>query len=67
MALRMIIFICEECGHEFEELVDTEDGKADPIPCEECGNDSHITTDFSQRVHRDGNKYRHVSWSLHSV
>jgi hypothetical protein len=39
MGLRMITFECNECGHRFEELVNTVEGiTKETLPCEFCDN-----------------------------
>jgi len=68
MKRRMVLFECAECGHEFEELIIYDDeGNPDETPgCEKCSSESCAPTeDIRKRLHRDGDHYKHISWSLH--
>jgi len=64
LLLRMIIFVCPNCGQEQEELVETnENGNIqESILCTHCSV-SMIKGNFLSQIHREGAKYRHVSWS----
>ena len=67
MSLRMIDFECSECGFRFEECVDTQVGIADPEKCPKCNNEAPMVMDIQTRIHREGNRYRDVSWSTWNV
>jgi len=66
-ALRMIDYKCGECGEEWEELVETVEGRGEPIPCNICGKKAIMIDEFDKMVHRDGNRYRDVSWSTWNI
>ena len=68
MKRRMIDFFCLECGEEFEELMFyNKKGKADTkVVCPKCSSeDMEEIQDIRTRIHKDGNHYSHVTWSLH--
>jgi putative FmdB family regulatory protein len=67
MALRMIDFKCDSCGHIFEELADATDGIAEPEECPKCGKEATMIMDISTRIHRQGNRYRDVSWIIWAI
>jgi len=62
----MIWHVCPECHKELEELISLDsEGTPDETPvCPNCKTVMEMVKDFNRKVHEDGNKYRHVSWSL---
>lgn len=63
MKLRMIEFYCLECGHTEEELVDLD---AFVYPkCQFDGTQMQLVRPIEQQIHRPGNHYKHISWSVH--
>jgi hypothetical protein len=67
VALRMIDFECNECKYIFEELVEAKDGISSDMECLKCGHWASMIMDVNVRVHRNGNRYRDVSWSTWSI
>ncbi len=67
MALRMIDFYCTNCKLEFEEIVFAENGIKEKEPCPKCGKNADMIMDIDKRVHRQGNRYRDVSWSTWAI
>jgi Zn finger protein HypA/HybF involved in hydrogenase expression len=63
MPLRMKWFECPKCDRQYEDIVELEDKVSSECPV--CGQkDVPILEDYLKQIHRDGNKYKHVSWSL---
>jgi putative FmdB family regulatory protein len=63
----MIDFKCNSCSHEFEECVEAKNGLAAMEKCPKCGNRASMIMDINKRVHRNGNRYRDVSWSTWNI
>lgn len=70
MPWQMIDFKCSKCEHEFEELTKVSElgtREIDPEECPKCGAEAPMIMDIKKRIHRDGNRYRDVSWSTWSI
>ena len=63
----MIDFKCSKCEHEFEEISETTEGLAESETCPKCGAEAPMIMNIDKRVHRQGNRYRDVSWSTWSI